>query len=99
MSTTFIEQARSGRSLTPVWLAIPASVVILLASIITGSIFFKEVIIGFFGTTNEILTIQFTTGLVQMLRECSELGPVILIVWCISMKGAGSLVWVCSLVE
>ena len=83
MSVTFIDQARSGRTLTPVWLAIPASVFILIASIITGNLFFKAVILELFGTAKEIQASQFSAGLVQMLRECSELGPVILVVWCI----------------
>ncbi len=83
MPVTFIDQARSGRTLTPVWLAIPASVLILIASIISGNLFFKAVIIESFGTVSEIQASQFTAGLVQMLRECSELGPAILAVWCI----------------
>jgi membrane protease YdiL (CAAX protease family) len=78
-----IASARSGQRLTPSWVAMPLSVVILIASILIGQALFRPMIPVWFGSPDEIQQSLFTSGLVQMLREITELGPVILCMWLI----------------
>ena len=83
MSPSILEQARSGQRLTAVWIAIPGSVIILIASIVLGQAFFKPLIPQLIGQTAEIQASLFLGGLVQMLREVTELGPAIVMIWLI----------------
>jgi membrane protease YdiL (CAAX protease family) len=79
----FIASARSGQRLTASWVAIPLSVIILIASILIGQALFRPMIPVWFGTPDEIQQSLFTSGVVQMLREITELGPAILCMWLI----------------
>ncbi len=83
MSASFFEQARSGRRITPVWFAMPGSVFVLIASIVLGKIIFGPHITQLFGTETDIQASLFTGGFVQMLRDITELGPAIVMIWCI----------------